>query len=177
MERRGAAETGRGRRVGSVEAVLARRAIGCARRGVGAGRARHLHRAVRTGDEAGLGGNAEGRVAQASRHRGLGDAVEELLRGQHRSDESASARLRIRFVLQIQPRRPLDLRRADRPPDGACLGGWRSPLAEKIMSETIQSIWGALSGFFDSRLGVFVAILGAYLLLQLVILPRLGIST
>jgi hypothetical protein len=45
------------------------------------------------------------------------------------------------------------------------------------MSETIQSIWVALSGFFDSRLGVFVAILSAYLLLQLVILPRLGIST
>ncbi|MFT5108106.1 MAG: hypothetical protein ACI9UA_003749 [Pseudoalteromonas tetraodonis] len=45
------------------------------------------------------------------------------------------------------------------------------------MTEIFQSIWSAIGGFFDSRLGVFLAALGAYLLLQLVILPRLGIST
>ena len=45
------------------------------------------------------------------------------------------------------------------------------------MTATLHALWVQISGFLSTPIGTGATILAVYLLLQLVILPKMGVST
>lgn len=45
------------------------------------------------------------------------------------------------------------------------------------MTESLRTLWEHLSQLVSTPLGTILTVIGAYLLLQLVVLPKLGVPT